>query len=199
MSKQAKAFFCCNLQLFSFMLNFTVVLPGKASQFWFVLLGHTSWSYSIWWLSAPHPLFCGAIRVELFGDCQPPTPCFDGPFELDLFGDCQPPTSCFVGPYELELFGDCQPPTPCFVVPYELELLGDCQPPTPCFVLTGGWIFIHVYSLPTYKISTVISIGSLHRITEAYFSWDSKEDDNFVFPSMYNYGHFYLLGFFLFF
>ena len=26
-----------------------------------------------------------------------------------------------------------------------------------------------------------------------------KQDDNFVFPSMYNYGHFYLLGFFFYF
>ena len=47
-------------------------------------------------------------------------------------------------------------------------------------------------------MSTVISTDSLLRVTEAYFSKDSREDDTFVFPSMYNYGkekkkQFYLL------
>ena len=49
-----------------------------------------------------------------------------------------------------------------------------------------------------YKISTVLSTDSLLRVTEAYFSKDSREDDTFVFPSMYNYGEkkqFYLLVF----
>ena len=54
-------------------------------------------------------------------------------------------------------------------------------------------------NLPTYKMSTVISTDSLLRVAEAYFSKDSREDDTFVFPSMYNYGNkqlFYLLVFF---
>ena len=53
-------------------------------------------------------------------------------------------------------------------------------------------------NLPTYKMSTVISTDSLLRVAEAYFSKDSREDDTFVFPSMYNYGNkkqFYLLVF----
>ena len=37
-------------------------------------------------------------------------------------------------------------------------------------------------------MNTVISTDSLLRVTEAYFSKDSREDDTFVFPSMYNYG-----------
>ena len=48
-------------------------------------------------------------------------------------------------------------------------------------------------------MSTVISTDSLLRVAEAYFSKDSREDDTFVFPSMYNYGNkkqFYLLVFF---
>ena len=44
-------------------------------------------------------------------------------------------------------------------------------------------------NLPTYKMSTVISTDSLLRVAEAYFSKDSREDDTFVFPSMYNYGN----------
>ena len=62
-------------------------------------------------------------------------------------------------------------------------------------LLTGGWIFIQVYNLPTYKICTVISTDSLLRVTEAYFSKDSREDDTYVFPSMYNYGKKTILSF----
>ena len=50
-------------------------------------------------------------------------------------------------------------------------------------------------------MNTVISTDSLLRVTEAYFSKDSREDDTFVFPSMYNYGkkQFYQTFYFYFF
>ena len=96
-------------------------------------------------------------------------------------------------PYSLTVLFTCiKPNLWCWESSYQ----NSTNLPLPSLILTGGWIFIHLYSLPTYKISTVISIGSLHKIKEAYFSWDSKTDDNFVFPSMYNYGHFYFLEIF---
>ena len=61
----------------------------------------------------------------------------------------------------------------------------------------GGWIFIRVYNLPTYKICTFISTDSLLGVTEAYFPKDSREDDTYVFPSMYNCGQKTILKFFL--